>query len=131
MDKRCPRQLNCSPDTFCPLAVQRLKALRHAGRELSEEEISLLPGCPWAINHQLANYCVFKFYEEFMEDGKSISEMEVAHYNSISVESVRKIEKRAIQKLREAPIFKEIADIHSGDKIMDDLDPAPEWEVPT
>lgn len=37
-DQRCPRKLDDAPDTWCALAVQRLKALRHAGRELTEEE---------------------------------------------------------------------------------------------
>jgi hypothetical protein len=46
MDERCPRRLEEMPDSWCPLAVMRLKAIRNAGRELSEEEEALLPGVP-------------------------------------------------------------------------------------
>jgi hypothetical protein len=45
MDKRCPRALKSMPSEWCPLAVMRLRAIRTAGRELSEEEESRLPGC--------------------------------------------------------------------------------------
>jgi hypothetical protein len=131
MDKRCPRQLSETPGSFCPLAVQRLKALRHAGRELTEEEEALLPGCPWAVNHQLANYCFFKFIGNFTPDDKPLSEMEIAHFCNISMDTVKKIEKKALQKMRESPVFKEVIDMADGDRIMDDRDPDPEWEVPS
>ena len=130
IDNRCPRQLKDTPGTFCPLAVQRLKALRHAGRELTEEEEAALPGCPWSINHQLANYCFFKFISEFTPDDKPLSEMEIAHFCNISTDTVRKIEKRGLQKMRESSVFKEIIDISNGDRIMEDSDSNPEWEIP-
>lgn len=130
LDNRCPRQLKDTPGTFCPLAVQRLKALRHAGRELTEEEEAALPGCPWSVNHQLANYCFFKFISEFTPDDKPLSEMEIAHFCSISTDTVRRIEKRGLQKMRESSVFKEIIDVSDGDRIMEDSDFNPEWEIP-
>ena len=129
-DKRCPRQLDSSPNTFCPLAVMRLKALRHAGRELTEEEESLLPGCPWALSHQLSNYCFFKFIEEFTPDDKPLSDMEIAHFCNLSTETVKKIEKKALQKTRETPDFAEIIKTADGGKIMEDSESDPEWELP-
>lgn len=120
MDTRCPRKLECLPDTWCALAVQRLKALRHAGKELTEEEESKLPGCPYAVNHQLANYCFFKLVEDFIPDGKGFSDMEVAHFLNISMDTVKKVEKKAVQRMKDSQQFKEIIDTHSGDKIMDD-----------
>ncbi len=131
MDKRCPRQLTEAPGSFCPLAVQRLKALRHAGRELTEEEEALLPGCPWAVNHQLANYCFFKFIGDFTPDDKPLSEMEIAHFCNLSIDTVKKTEKRGLQKMRESPVFKEVIETADGDKIMDDRDPDPEWDIPS
>jgi hypothetical protein len=131
MDKRCPRQLSELPDTWCPLAVQRLKALRHAGRELTEEEEAKLPGCPWAINHQLANYCFFKFLEDSLPDNKNLSEMEIAHYCSISTDTVKKTEKKAIEKIRKSEYFKEIIDTYDGEPIMGGgSDGDVEWELP-
>ena len=121
MDRRCPRQLETMPGTFCPLAVQRLKALRHAGREFTEEEESKLPGCPYAVNHQLANYCFFKLVETFIPEGRCFSDMEVAHFLNVSMDTIKKVEKKAVQRMRDSTIFKEIIDIHDGDQIMEDL----------
>ena len=129
MDKRCPRQLEDLPDSWCPLAVQRLKALRHADRELTEEEEALLPGCPWAVNHQLANYCFFNLIQDFIPD-KTLSDMEIAHFCNISIDSVKKIEKESIEKIRDEAVFKEIRDEYQGDKIMEDDYNDVEWEAP-
>ena len=109
MDKRCPRKLKYLPDDWCPLAVLKLKALRNAGHELTEQEESKLPGCPWAINHQMACYCFFKYIEEFLSD-KAPSDAEIAHYLNISIDSVKSINKKAIDKIRDAKPFKEIID---------------------
>src|SRR5574337_1243320 len=92
MDKRCPRALATMPDEWCPLAVLRLRAIRTAGRELTEEEESKLPGCPWAVNHQLANYCFFKYIQEYAAE-KPPADVEIAALNGISVETVKKTEK--------------------------------------
>jgi hypothetical protein len=100
MDKRCPRRLNDLPSKWCELAVLRLKAIRNAGRELSEEEESKLPGCPWAIDHQLAHYCFFKYLTEFTSE-KSVSDIELAALLNVSVDTVKKIEKGALNKMRE------------------------------
>lgn len=108
MDPRCPRQLEEIPDSWCPLAVLRLKAIRNAGRELSEEEESMLPGCQWAIDHQLAGYCFFKYLQEYATQDKSISDMELAALLNVSVESIKKIEKTALAKMRNHEIFDEL-----------------------
>jgi len=131
MDPRCPRHLPSLPSNYCPLAVQRLKAIRHAGRELTEQEESELSGCPFAVNHQLANYCFFKLIEDFIPDDKSLSEMEIAHFCNISVDTVKKIEKKAIQKMRESDVFQEIIESAEGGQIMEDSDSDPEWQVPS
>ena len=130
MDKRCPRQLNKLPGAFCPLAVQRLKALRHAGRELTEEEEALLPGCPWAVNHQLANYCFFNMVQEFLPD-KTLSDMEIAHFCNISTDAVKKIEKESISKIRDTSVFKEVMTEYGGETIMGDDSGDIEWDSPS
>lgn len=130
MDPRCPRQLEDLPDTWCPLAVQRLKALRHADRELTEEEEALLPGCPWAVSHQLANYCFFNMIQNFLPE-KTLTDMEIAHFCNISIESVKKIEKKSIKKIRNTDVFREVMEEYGDDKIMDDDLGDVEWETPT
>lgn len=121
MDPRCPRALEVLPDDWCPLAVMRLRAIRTAGRELTEEEESKLPGCPWAVNHQLANYCFFKYIKDYAGD-KAPSDMEIASLNCISTEAVKKTEKTALNKIREATQFKELKESLDGESIVTDDD---------
>ena len=98
MDPRCPRKLDELPCEYCPLAVLRLKALRNSSVELSEQEEALLPGCPWATNFQMANYCFFNYVADFLNT--SLSDKEIAHMNNISVETVKETCKRAIDKIK-------------------------------
>ena len=120
MNSRCPRALTTHPESWCPLGVMRLKAIRNAGRELSEEEESKLPGCPWATNHQLANYCFFKYMSDYGE-GESASDSEVAALLYVSVDTVKKTEKTAINKIRDQESFKEIkSHLDSGESILDE-----------
>lgn len=98
MDPRCPLKLEKHPADFCPLAVMRLKALRNADKELTEEEENKLPGCPWALQSQAAGYCFFKFMKLYGD--KKLSDVEIAHLNSLSVDTVKKIEKSAIEKVK-------------------------------
>jgi hypothetical protein len=109
------------PDTWCPLAVLRLKAIRNAGRELTEEEEAKLPGCPWAIDHQLANYCFFKYVSEYSGD-KAPSDVEIAALLNVSIDTVKKLEKNGLSKIREDEVFKTIKEEHSGEAIIQDRD---------
>lgn len=88
------------PDNWCPLAVMRLKAIRNAGRELTEEEESMLPGCPYAIDHQLAHYCFFEYLAKFTSD-KQASDIELAAMLNVSIDTIKKIEKTALAKMRQ------------------------------
>jgi hypothetical protein len=117
MDIRCPRKLDSMPDNWCPLAVLRLKAIRNAGRELNEEEEAKLPGCPWAIDHQLAHYCFFNYLAEFTSD-KSVSDIELAALLNVSVDTVKRIEKSALGKMREHKSFSSLKS--AGEPIVKD-----------
>lgn len=120
MDDRCPRRLEEMPDSWCPLAVLRLKAIRNAGRELTEEEEALLPGCPWAIDHQLAHYCFFSYLTTYTTE-KSVSDIELAALLNVSVDTVKKIEKTALQKMRDHQSF---ADLKSdGEPVVGESEP--------
>lgn len=108
MDSRCPRSLDSFPDSWCPLAVQRLKAVRNFSGKLTEEEESKLPGCPWAVNHQMANYCFFKLVRDHMPEHKDLSDMEIAHFCGVDLDDIKKSEKRALSKIRNNESFEEI-----------------------
>lgn len=118
MDSRCPRQLDKMPTNYCPLAVMRLRAIRTAGRELTEEEESLLPGCPWAVNSQTANYCFFKYIDEFATE-QTLSDVEVAALNCLSVETVKKIEKEAMNKIKNREEFVNLKKELDGESVFE------------
>lgn len=111
MDSRCPRKLKELPCEFCPLAVLRLKALRNSHVELTEEEEAKLPGCPWAVNHQMSNYCFFNYTKDYLNEVPS--DKEIAHMNNLSVETVKKIEKEAMEKIKELDIVRDTDDVNS------------------
>ena len=117
MDGRCPRKLETHPTEWCPLAVLRLKAVRNAGKELTEAEEANLPGCPWAVNHQLANYCFFKWSKDYSGD-KPLSDIEIASLNNVSVDTVKKTEKEALVKIRESTQFNEIQEQYGDDNVV-------------
>ena len=108
MDARCPRKLDQLPCDFCPLAVLRLKALRNSPEELSEEEEAKLPGCPWAVNHQMSNYCFFNYIKDFLD--VTPSDKEIAHMNNVSVNTVKAIEEKALDKIKNMEIIKDMSD---------------------
>jgi hypothetical protein len=117
MDPRCPRALEKLPGEWCPLAVMRLRAIRTAGRELTEEEEAKLPGCPWSVNHQLANYCFFSYIKNFSGD-KTPSDIEVASLNCMSVDAVKKTEKTALNKIRETEQFMDLKESMEGENVV-------------
>lgn len=125
MDERCPRRLEEMPDSWCPLAVMRLKAIRNAGRELTEEEEALLPGCPWAIDHQLAHYCFFDYLTNYTSE-KSVSDIELAALLNVSVETVKKIEKTALAKMRD---HKSFVDLKSDDGPVVSDSETPDYKI--
>lgn len=106
MDSRCPRKLAELPCEFCPLAVLRLKALRNSPTELTEEEENRLPGCPWAINHQMSNYCFFSYVKDYLDVPPS--DKEIAHMNNVSVHTVKDIESKALEKIKGMDIIQDI-----------------------
>ena len=117
-DPRCPRQLKKAPQKFCELAVMRLRAIRTAGRELTEEEENALPGCPWAVNSQTANYCFFKYINEFASE-QTLSDIEVAALNCLSVETVKKIEKEAMNKIKNREEFVSLKKDLNGESVFE------------
>lgn len=121
MDKRCPLKLDSLPDSWCPLSVQRLKAIRNAGRELTEEEEAALPGCPWAIDCQTANYCFFSYVSSLLPNGP-VSEVEIAGLLNIGVETVKKLEKTALLKVKDHKDFKAIKELHGDGPIVEEKD---------
>jgi hypothetical protein len=108
MDSRCPRKLEHLPCEFCPLAVLRLKALRNSDKELSEDEESTLPGCSWAINHQMSNYCFFNYVADYLHDVPS--DKEIAHMNNVSVETIKDATKDAIEEIKCLKVIKDLDD---------------------
>lgn len=128
MDQRCPRQLKKFPVKWCEMAVMRLKLLRNSPKELTEAEESKLPGCPWAINNQASCYCFFKFVAE-QSNEKQISDVELAHLLNVSVETIKKIEKDALAKLKASYTMGELKGMLQGESVVSEHDSDSEFSI--
>lgn len=118
MDKRCPKKLKHLPDTYCDLAVLKLKQLRNAGRELTEEEEATLSGCPWYCNHQQSGYCFFKYANLYLDPGNPPSDLEIAHMCAVSVDTVKSIVKDAMTKFEDSDMVKNIKENRNGESVI-------------
>jgi hypothetical protein len=116
---RCPRQLKALPDTWCPLAVLRLKTIKALGREPTEDEEARMPGCPWAIAHQLSGYCWFKYEAHFMYDSPS-SDLDIAALLQISVDTVKKTSEKSIAKLQDKTSVAELKSLFNDESVIED-----------
>lgn len=106
MDARCPRALKVYPKKWCALAVIRLKALRNLDKPPTPKEEEILPGCVWAVSSQMACFCFHKYMKYYSKP--DLSDTEIAHLLMIPVEDVRKIEKKAIIKIKKTNFCKEL-----------------------
>ena len=113
MDNRCPRKLNKFPDSWCMQAALRLKAIRNANRELTEEEERSLPGCNWAISCRVSNYCFFQYVDQILPE-RPLADVEIAGLLNISIEEVRKLEKSASNKLKQNSVLAELGEDIDG-----------------
>ena len=103
-DKRCPLGLKCHPTQYCPLAIQRLKALERADGNVSHLQESKIPGCDWYCADKDSNYCFFKYIHD--NSGKDHSTIDIAEKLSITQAAVYSGLNRAITKLKEMKIYK-------------------------
>ena len=118
MDPRCPKKLEHLPDSYCDLAVLKLKQIRNAGKELTEEEETKLSGCNFFCNHQQANYCFFKYASMYLDAGSPPSDLEIAHMCGVSVDTVKTIAKTAISKFEQSDMIKNIKRNRDGESVL-------------
>jgi DNA-directed RNA polymerase specialized sigma subunit len=119
VDKRCPRKLTEYPTEWCELAVLRLKLIRSAAKELTDEEEQLLRGCNFALACQSANYCFFKYCADMMNESPR-TDIEIARMLNISVDSLKKIEKKAIVKMQDSDFIRDVKRcMPDGESIID------------
>jgi hypothetical protein len=118
-ESRCPRQLDKLPDTWCPLGALRLKAIRTLGREPTEKEEAGLPGCKWAVSHQLSGYCWFKYESQYMPDSPP-SDQEAAALLCLTPETIRKTSENAIEKIRKSKFVEDLKKQHGQDPVVED-----------
>lgn len=119
MDKRCPLNKKEFPTTWCHLAVIRLKAISNAGGSLSEADEAKLPGCPWFARHSSANYCFFKYINEFTGEN-NLQDVDIAHMLMIPLDEVKAIESRAISAFRMSEMFEDLKEAFGDENIIED-----------
>ena len=80
------------------------------------------------MNHQLASYCFFKYITEYAGD-KPPSDIEIASLNSISVETVKQTEKRAIVKLAKVKEFADIKEAYKDESPYSETDLDKDYKI--
>jgi len=119
MDHRCPKKLKYLPDGYCDLAVLRLKQIRANKTELSEDQEVNLSGCNYCINHQQSSYCFFKYLSQYLEGGTPPSDQEIAHLCSLSLDTVKKVFKDALNKFEKSDMITKIKNNRDGEPVID------------
>ena len=87
-----------------------------------------MPGCPWAVNSQMANYCFFKYLDEFAGD-VTLSDVEVASLNCLSIETVKRVEREALNKIRGREEFQQLRDDLEGESAFESCGEHSEYGV--
>jgi hypothetical protein len=103
MDKRCPLGIVGHINIPCPMAIQRIKAIKYNSKKIKNDN---MPGCPFYVMHQLSNYCFFQYMEKYGNNKESCEE-EISSYLLISIEDVKKIMSDIMIKLAENDFLKD------------------------
>jgi hypothetical protein len=99
----------------------RLKAIRALGKAPSDEEEQVLPGCPWAIDNQMANYCWYVFEAKRLNEG--LSDTEIAANLGLSVDEVKKTAASALQKLQKSSFVGDLRESHGDEPVLEESGP--------
>lgn len=98
MDDRCPLGLKALPTSVCPLAAERLRAIRN--NQVDAKNIKV--GCEWYIKDRSANFCFFKYMAD--KDGESHETINIASLLHVTQAIVYSDLDAAVQKVKEAGI---------------------------
>lgn len=73
----CPRQLDCLPCEACPLALDRINAIKAESAAERKQNHDAEPnvGCPWFIASSDHNYCFWSYNESLGNDPASDREI--------------------------------------------------------
>jgi hypothetical protein len=104
MDPRCLRCLKEFPDSVCPLAVERLKAMAKMSRNTPYSQEKELPGCPFYVLNKESNYCFFMYI--FENESKEHSIIEACELLCITQAAVYESLRRGIAKLKKKACYK-------------------------
>ena len=92
----CPRRLNCLPTEACPMALERLRALKNqTDKKLKEGEI--LKGCAWYCDSSDANYC---FFSQVSADPGPYADEDISSLLAIPTSQVLKTYESGIANLK-------------------------------
>ena len=97
----CPRQLDGPPCSACPLAMERLNAIKAEGpADKRKRDLESLPGCPWYIASSEYNYCFWNLAKELQDDPRS--DREICDLLMISQATLDRTFDAAIEKFKNA-----------------------------
>jgi hypothetical protein len=93
----CPRGLMCCPTEACPLAMDRINALKAEGPACRRsKEPESLPGCPWHVSSRDHHYCFWVLAETLQDD--PMTDREICDLLLISPETLEAVFQSACRK---------------------------------
>lgn len=98
MDDRCPLGLQDFPTSVCPLAVERLRAMRNNKGDAQNVKV----GCEWYIASKEANYCFHKYMAQ--NEGESHATIDIASLLHVTQAVVYSDLTKAVGKVKEAGV---------------------------
>lgn len=105
----CPRQLSELPCESCPLALERINAIKSDNSDKRKRDLEPSVGCPWFVASAEHNYC-FWLYNKFL-DNEPVTDRETCDLLLISKQLMEKTFESAIDKLRELKDTSAIKDL--------------------
>ena len=105
----CPRQLSDLPCESCPIALERINAIKADGSDKKKRDSEPQVGCPWFVASSEHHFC-FWVYNQFL-DGDPASDREICDQLLISKPVLEKTFESAIEKLQEIKESPEMRDL--------------------
>jgi len=96
--ENCPRQLDSLPCESCPLALERINAIKADGTKKKRKENEPKNGCDWFIASAEYNYC-FWLYNKFLES-EPATDREICDMLMIDKQTLESTFNSAIDKLK-------------------------------
>lgn len=104
----CPRKLNSPPCSACPLAMERINAIKAEGpADKRKKDLDTLPGCPWYISSSGHSFCFWNLANELQDDPRGDREIcDMLMINSAMLDKTFTSAIECLEKIKDSEALK-------------------------